>query len=84
MAGILNKISVTAKNFLSDQLGVQSKKNVKNLSSHISPIQFQRLRQDVLSWRDCIREAENAWYPHRVKMQQLYNDTVLNLSLIHI
>ena len=77
MAGILNRISVTAKNMF-DQLGIQSKNNVKNLSSHISPVQFQRLRQDVLSWRDCIREAENAWYPHRVKMQQLYNDTVLN------
>jgi phage gp29-like protein len=50
----------------------------KNLSNYIAPVQLQRIRQDVLSWRAAITEAENVWYPHRVKMQQLYVDTKLN------
>jgi len=50
----------------------------KNLAGMIAPVQLQRIRQDVMSWREAIGEAENAWYPHRVKMQRLYVDTVLN------
>lgn len=50
----------------------------KNLNRYISPVQVQRIKQDGQTWRDCITEAENAWYPHRVKMQKLYVDTVLN------
>jgi len=50
----------------------------RDLSRYISPVQLDRIRQDVQTWRNAIREAENAWYPHRVKMQQMYIDTVLN------
>ena len=49
-----------------------------NLSSIISPVTLQRLRQDVLSYRESIQEAENAWWPQRVKMQRLFIDTKLN------
>ena len=31
-----------------------------NLSGIISPVQLQRLRQDVLSYRESIQEAESA------------------------
>lgn len=51
---------------------------VKNLSGMIAPVQLQRLRQEVRSWRDSISESENALYPQRVKMQQLFIDTKLN------
>ncbi len=57
--------------------GVLPVKN-RNVSSMISPITLTRIKQDVLTWRDAIREAEIAWYPFRVKMQQAYQDTVLN------
>lgn len=50
----------------------------KNLRSYITPVQLQRIRQDVQSWREAIGEAEQAWYPHRVKMQRMFLDTVLN------
>ena len=50
----------------------------KDLSHYITPVQLARLRQDVRSWRDAIKEAEQAYYPQRVKMQQLYIDTILN------
>lgn len=50
----------------------------KNLKRTISPVQFTRIRQDVLSWRDAISEAERAYWPFRVKMQRVYQDTVLN------
>ena len=50
----------------------------KNLRSYITPVQLQRIRQDVQSWREAIAEAEQAWYPHRVKMQRIFIDTILN------
>lgn len=49
-----------------------------NLSTFIAPVTLQRIRQDVDTWREAIREAENAWYPHRVRMQQMFNDTIQN------
>jgi hypothetical protein len=50
----------------------------KNLRGYITPVQLQRIRHDVAMWRDAIKEAEQAWYPHRVRMQRMYNDTILN------
>lgn len=50
----------------------------RNLSNRISPVQLQRLRQDIGSWREAMNEAESAWFPHRIKMHRLYIDTVLN------
>lgn len=53
----------------------------KNLANYIAPVQLQRLRQDVFSWRDIMNEAESPWYPHRVKAQRLYIDTVNNAQV---
>lgn len=53
----------------------------KNLAGYIAPVQLQRIRQDVLTWRDVINENENVWFPHRVKAQRLYNDTINNLHV---
>jgi hypothetical protein len=50
----------------------------KNLRGYITPVQLQRVRHDVQMWRDAVKEAEQAWYPHRVRMQRMYNDTILN------
>jgi phage gp29-like protein len=50
----------------------------RNLTNRIAPVQLQRMRHDVAMWREAVIEAENAWYPHRVKMQRLYIDTILN------
>lgn len=45
---------------------------------YISPVQFERIKQDIQTWREAIQEAENAWTPHRVRMQRIYQDTILN------
>ena len=50
----------------------------KDLTRYISPIQLQRLRHDILMWRDAVREMELAYFPQRVKVQRLYIDTILN------
>ena len=50
----------------------------KNLAGYIAPVQLQRFKQDVQSWRDVLTETENTWFPHRVKAQRLYIDTVNN------
>lgn len=52
--------------------------NAKQMNHYISKVQLARIKQDILTWRDAVKEAENAWYPHRVKMQQMYLDTTLN------
>jgi hypothetical protein len=50
----------------------------RNLSYSIAPVQFERIRNDIKSWRDGATEAELPFYPHRVKMQRLFQDTILN------
>lgn len=50
----------------------------RNLANTITPVQLQRLRIDVGEYRRAISEAEFAWYPHRVRMQRMFIDTVLN------
>jgi phage gp29-like protein len=50
----------------------------KNASAYTSRIQLERIKQDIESWRNAVIQAEAAYYPQRVKMQQLFLDTVLN------
>ena len=52
--------------------------NAKNLNAYHLPLQPPRYRHDVLMWREAIREAERAYYPYRVRMQRMYQDTILN------
>lgn len=59
-------------------LGITNEATPKNLSTYISPVQLQRLRVDLKGWRNAIVEAEYAYFPFRVKMQQMYIDTILN------
>jgi hypothetical protein len=55
-----------------------SKEKEKNVGSTIIPEGLQRTKQDVGKWREAILEAEQAYNPFRVKMQNGYSDTVLN------
>lgn len=50
----------------------------KDVGNYIAKVQLQRYKQDAKTWRDAVTEAENAWYPHRVKMQRIFIDTILN------
>lgn len=52
--------------------------NPSNLSSYITPVQLNRLKHDVSMWRAAVTEAEYAYFPYRVKMQQMFIDTILN------
>jgi hypothetical protein len=58
--------------------GIGSPDIKKNLGRYIIPVQFQRLRTDIQMWRDAMTEAELAYYPQRVKMQRITQDTILN------
>lgn len=51
---------------------------IRNLVNFISPVQFARLKQDVFSWREAIREMERPYYPFRVQAQRIYIDTIQN------
>lgn len=58
---------------------VNTKSDVKqNLRRYISPVQLARIRHDVELWRKAIDEAELAYFPHRVRMQRMFVDTILN------
>lgn len=56
----------------------ETKSIKKDLRNYISPVQLSRIRHDVNLWREAVQEAELAWYPHRVRMQRMFVDTILN------
>jgi phage gp29-like protein len=68
----------TINEMYAQKMAGQNKKASQSLRDYISPVQLQRMAQDVRGWRDSIAEAEKAWYPERVKMQRMYIDTILN------
>jgi len=80
LTNVKNYLFPTPDNPLTGKTGDwRSMKNPeRNLRSYITPVQLQRIRHDIQLWREAIGEAEQAWYPHRVRMQRLYLDTVLN------
>jgi len=50
----------------------------RNLSNYITPVQLSRMKADVSEWRRAVNEAELAYNPHRVRMQRMFIDTILN------
>lgn len=56
----------------------RQRSNQNRINNRIAPLQLARLRQDISSWRQAIHEAEMAYFPYRVRMQQLFQDTILN------
>lgn len=50
----------------------------RNLSNYLTPVQLSRLKVDLGEWRRAVVEAELSHYPHRVRMQRMYIDTILN------
>ena len=60
------------------ELNKSKEKVEKDLRNYITPVQLQRVRHDVQMWRDAVIEAESAYFPHRVRMQRMYIDTILS------
>lgn len=71
---VRNSLAVT------DPIGIGKlrDRNPKDLRTYIAKVQLPRIRQDIQTWRDGIKEAELAYFGQRIKMQQLYYDTVNN------
>lgn len=63
------------RNFLPTITWGKSKRSIRGL---VSRFQFVRLKHDIEGWRGALSEMENAYYPHRVKAQRIYIDTVIN------
>lgn len=92
MPNLFNRVTQNIKNFFitpsnttpistSDNVNTRmaaggSTNQVKNLSNTLIPIQLPRIIQDIGNWRGSLTEAEDAWFPYRVKLQQMYIDTV--------
>lgn len=55
-----------------------SRNKNRNLNNRKMPIMLSRMRQDIGTWRGWLTEAEQAYWPFRVKMQVGYMDTKLN------
>lgn len=53
----------------------------RNLGNRRMPIQMPRIRQTITNWRAAVMQAEQAWWPFRVLMQQMFDDTVLELHV---
>lgn len=77
--GLIEKSIKGVKNLFNYQSIFQPQENnSKNLGSKVMPLQLQRIKQDTLTWREGIEEAERAYVPFRVKMQETFVDTILN------
>ena len=77
--GVIDKSIKGFKNLFNYQtLFEPQENNNKNLGSKIMPLQLQRIKQDTLTWREGIEEAERVYVPFRVKMQETFVDTILN------
>lgn len=50
----------------------------RNLTNYLTPVQLTRLKADLTEWRQAMAEAELAYNPHRVRMQRMFIDTILN------
>lgn len=84
---ILSKVPVIAKNFqlLPPMGGITSQpQNIPTVEddahrprNYMIPLQLQRIKQDPKTWRLAIEEAENSYYPHRFRMQQMFVDCIL-------
>lgn len=83
----ISKIPVISRNFqlLPPMGGITSQpQNIPEVQNnahaprnYMIPLQLQRIKQDAQTWRLAIDEAENAYYPHRFRMQQMFVDTIL-------
>jgi phage gp29-like protein len=76
MAGPLQGLIKNAFNYVRG--GKNSKKAYSSLSNYITPVQLLRMAHDVGMWRQSVSEAELAYFPYRVRMQRMFNDTILN------
>ena len=77
--GLIDKSINGFKNLFNyTQIFQPQENNKKNLGSKVMPLQLQRIKQDTLTWREGIEEAERAYVPFRVKMQETFVDTILN------
>jgi Protein of unknown function (DUF935) len=56
----------------------KSSKKKKDINNEVSRLGVERYKVDAQDFIDAIDEAENAFYPNRVKMQQVLRETYLN------
>ncbi len=51
----------------------------KDLRRHASmPVSVERVAQNILKWRNAVRQAEDQWNPSRTQLMALYNDVILD------
>lgn len=76
-----SKALVSVRNFLPTSLGGSpsvQQPTPKKANTLLSPLQLSRIRVDIGELRSALSEAELPYYPHRVKLQRIYQDTILN------
>lgn len=79
MAVNVGKLIKDIRNYnYGDLLSPSKEPSKKSISNYIAPVQLTRLRHDIRMYRECVGEAELAYYPHRVRMQRMFLDTQLN------
>lgn len=64
--------------FMPKELKPKQKGESPKIREYIAKVQLSRVKQDVQTARQAIIEAELAYFAQRVKLIQLYQDTVLN------
>ena len=52
-----------------------------DIAKYTTIYHLNRVRQDIMNWRNAVLEMEQIYIPHRVKVQLLYEDTALNAQV---
>jgi phage gp29-like protein len=65
---------------LGGRSGGQKNPSAKNIDGYLAPMTLQRIRQDPQTWKESLMEAEIPLplLSYRVKVQQMYMDTVMD------
>ena len=59
--------------------GVAQDFKEKDLRRHASmPVSVERVAQNILKWRNAVKQAEDQWNPSRTQLVALYNDVILD------
>lgn len=54
---------------------------VKNIGNTAIPVPPTREVEDITGWREGVMEMERIYFPYRVKVQQIFRDTILNTQV---
>lgn len=76
-SGGLDGFQLNNDGYMPLQINSDGKKE-NDIAKYTTIYHLNRVHQDIAAWRNAVLEMEQIYIPHRVKVQLMYEDTVLN------